>query len=66
MSAKLENPAVATRLEKSVFIPIPKQGSSNYWTIVLASHASKIMLKIFQAKLQQNMNWEFPDVQAGF
>ena len=56
MSAKLENLAVATRLEKTVFIPIPKQGSSNYWTVALASHASKIMLKIFQAKLQQNMN----------
>ena len=66
MSAKLENLAVATRLEKSVFIPIPKQGSSNYWTVALASHASKIMLKIFQAKLQQNMNWELPDAQAGF
>ena len=52
--------AVATRLEKSVFFPNPKQGSakkcSNYWTIVLASYANKIMLKIFQAKLQQNMN----------
>ena len=61
---------MATRLEKSVFFPNPKQGSakkcSNYWTIVLASYANKIMLKIFQAKLQQNMNWELPDVQAGF
>ena len=68
--SKIGKPAVATRLEKSVFFPIPKQGSakkcSNYWTIVLASHANKIMLKIFQAQLQQNMNWELPDVQAGF
>ena len=71
MSAKLENHiAVATRLEKAVFFPVTKQGSakkcSDYWTTVLASHASKIMVKIFQVKLQQNINWELPDVQAGF
>ena len=56
--------------ERSVFIPIPKKGNakecSNYCTIVLISHASKVMLKIFQAKLQQYVNWEHPDVQAGF
>ena len=56
--------------KKSLFIPIPKKGnakeSSNYCTIVPISHASKIMLKILQARLQQHMNQEFPDVQAGF
>ena len=54
----------------SVFIPIPKKGSvkecSNYHTIALISHASKVMLKILQARLQQYVNREFPDVQAGF
>ena len=59
-----------TGLEKSVFIPIPKKGNakecSNYNTIALISHASKITLKIPQARLQQNMNCELPDVQAGF
>ena len=54
----------------SVFIPIPKKGnpkeSSNYCTIVLISHTSKVMLKILQATLQQHMNRELPDVQAGF
>ena len=56
--------------KRSVFIPIPKKGNakgcSNYHTIALISHASKVMLKILQAKLQQYMNHEFPDVQAGF
>ena len=56
--------------KRSVFIPIPKKGSakecSNYRTIALISHASKVMLKIFQAKLQQYVNQEIPDVQAGF
>ena len=56
--------------KKSVFIPIPKKGSakeySNYHTIALISHASKVMLKIFQARLQQYMNRELSDVQAGF
>ena len=73
MSANLENSAVATELEKvrrSVFIPIPKKGNakecSNYCTIALISHASKIMLKILQARLQQCMNRELLDVQAGF
>ena len=70
MPANLENAAVATGLEKSVFIPIPKKGNakewSNYCTIVLISHASKVMLKILQARLQQYVNRELPDVQAGF
>ena len=56
--------------EKPVFIPIPKKGKakecSNYRTITLISHTSKIMLKILQARLQQYMNCELPDVQAGF
>ena len=56
--------------KRSVFIPIPKKGNakecSNYCTIALISHASKGMLKILQARLQQYMNREFPDVQAGF
>ena len=56
--------------KRSVFIPIPKKGNakecSNYCTIVLISHASKIMLKILQTRLQQYVNWELPDVQAGF
>ena len=54
----------------TVFIPIPKKGKakecSNYCTIALISHASKVMLKILQARLQQYVNWELPDVQAGF
>ena len=70
MPANLENSAVATGLERSVFIPIPKKGNakecSNYCTIALISHASKVMLKIFQARLQQYVNHELPDVQAGF
>ena len=61
---------MATGLEKSVFIPIPKKGNnkecSNYYTIGLISHAIKVMLKILQARLQQYMNRELPDVQAGF
>ena len=70
MPDNLENSAVATRLKRSVFIPIPKQDNakecSNYCTIALISHASKVMLKFLQARLQQYMNWELPDVQAGF
>ena len=54
----------------SVFIPIPKKGNakecSNYCTIALISHSSKLMLKILQARLQQYVNCELPDVQAGF
>ena len=56
--------------KRSVFIPIPKKGNakefSNYHTIALMSHASKVMLKILQARLQQYVNCELPDVQAGF
>ena len=70
MPANLENSAVATGLERSVFIPIPKKGNakecSNYHTIALISHASKIMLKILQARLQQYVNRELPDAQVGF
>ena len=61
---------MATGLEKSVFIPIPKKGGakecSNYHTTALISHTSKVMLKIPQARLQQYMNLELPDVQAVF
>ena len=61
---------MAAGLEKVIFIPIPKKGNakqcSNYCTIALISHASKVMLKILQAKLQQYVNWELSDVQAGF
>ena len=56
--------------KRSVFIPIPKKGNakecSNYPTIALISHASKVMLKTLQARLQQYVNHELPDVQAGF
>ena len=56
--------------KRSVFISIPKKGNSkecsNYCTIALISHASKVMLKILQARLQQYLNQELPDVQAGF
>ena len=66
MSANLEN----SGLEKVSFIPIPKKGNakecSNYHTIALISHASKVMLKILQARLQKYVNHELPDVQAGF
>ena len=56
--------------KRSIFIPIPKKGNaktcSNYHTIALISHASKVMLKILQARLPQYMNHERPDVPAGF
>ena len=70
MPANVENSAVATGLEKfAVFIPIPKKGNakecSNYHTIALISHASKVMLKVLQARLQQYVDRELPDVQAG-
>ena len=56
--------------KRSVFIPVPKKGSakkcSNYCTIELIPHASKVMLKILQVRLQQYVNCELPDVQAGF
>ena len=70
MPTKLRNSAMATGLEKSVFIPIPKKDNakecSNYRTTAFISHTSKVMLKILQARLQQYMNHELPDVQAGF
>ena len=70
MPANLENSAVATGLEKVICIPIPKKGNakecSNYHTIALISHASKVILKILQARFQQYVNRELPDVQAGF
>jgi len=66
MSANLENSTVATGLKRSIFIPILKKGNakecSNYRTIALISHASKVMLKILQARLQQYMNCELPDI----
>ena len=62
--------AVATDGKRLVFIPIPKKGNakecSNYHTIALISHASKVILKNFQARLQQYVTRELPDVQAGF
>ena len=70
MVAHLENSIGLRTGKRSVFIPIPKKGNakecSNYRTIVLISHASKVMLKILQAWIQQNMNQELPDIQAGF
>ena len=70
MPANLENSAGATGLKKVSFIPIPKKGNakecSNYCTVALISHASKVMLKILQTRLQQYMNRELPDIQAGF
>ena len=66
MPAHLENSAVVTGLQRSVFIPISKKGNakecSNYCTIALISHTSKVMLKILQARLQQYVNCELPDV----
>ena len=70
MPANLENSAVATGLEKVSFHSNPKERlcpkCSNYCTIALISHASKVMLKILQARLQQYVNRELPDIQAGF
>ena len=70
MPANLENSAVATGLKKLVFIPIPEKSNakecSNYRIIALISHASKVMLKILQARLQQYLTRELPDVHAGF
>ena len=70
MSANLENSAVATGLEKVSFHYNPKKGHakecSNYRTIALISHVSKVMLKMLRARLQQYVNRELPDVQAGF
>ena len=68
--ANLENSAVATGLEKISFHSNPYKGNvkecSNYHTIAVISHASKVMFKILQASLQQYVNHELPDVQAGF
>ena len=70
MPGNLNNLAVASGLERPDFIPIPKKGDakecSNYRTIALISHANKVTLKILQARFQQYMNRELPDVQAGF
>ena len=74
MSANLENSANSVQWpqdwKRSVFIPIPKKGNvkecSNYHTIALISHSGKVMLKILQSRLQQYVNQELPDVQAGF
>ena len=69
MPADLENSAVATEEEKISFIPNPKKGNakecSNFRAILLISHTNKVMLKILQARLQQYVNHELPDVQAG-
>ena len=65
MPANLENSAVATGLENVSFHSNPKE-CSNYHTVALISHASKVMLKILQVRLQQYVNCELPDVQAGF
>ena len=68
MPANLENSAVATGLEKVSFIPVPKKGNakecSNDCTIAPISHASKVMIKILQARLQQYVNHELSDVQV--
>ena len=70
MPANLESSAVATGLEKVIFVPFSKKGNakecSNYCTVALISHVSKVMLKILQARLQQYVNCEIPDVQDGF
>ena len=70
MSGNLKTQQWPQDWKRSVFIPIPKKGNakecSNYHTIVLISHADKVMLKILQARLQQYMNHEIPDVQTGF
>ena len=70
MTTNLENSALATGLEKVSVHSIPKKGNAkeclNYHTTALISHTSKVMLKILQARLQQYVNCELPDVQAGF
>ena len=70
MPKNLENPAVAQVWKRSVFNLIPKKSNakefSNYCKIALISHGSKVMLKILQARLQQYVNCELPDVEAGF
>ena len=66
MPANLENSAVATGLEKVSLRKGNAKECSNYCKIALISHTSKVMLKILQARLQQDVNHELPDVQAGF
>ena len=70
MPANVENLVMATGWERWVFIPIPKKDSakecSNHHISMLISHANEVMLKILQARHQQDMNWELPDIQAGF
>ena len=70
MPVNLENSAWPQDCKRSFFIPTPKKANakecSNYLTIALISHTSKVMLKILQARLQQYMNRDLPDVQAGF
>ena len=70
MPANLENSTVDTGLESSVFIPILKKGNpkecASSYTVAFHSHASKVMLKILQARTPQYMSHELPDVQAGF
>ena len=70
MSGNLESSAVAIGLKRSVFILIPKKGNAkeclNHHTIALISHTSKAMFKILQVRLQQYVNHELPDIQAGF
>ena len=70
MPANWENSPVAQNRKRSVFISVPKKGTakecSDYCAIALISHTSKVRLKILQAKLQQYLNHELPDVQAGF
>ena len=70
LESYLKNSAVAIGLERSVFISVLKKGNakecSNYHTIILISHASKAVLKILQARLQQYVNYELSDIQAGF
>ena len=70
MSANLEDPAVATGLEKVDPHPSSKEGSTkqcdNHWTVAFISHASKVMLKTLHARLQRYANRKIPDTQAGF
>ena len=66
MPANLENSAVVTGLEKVSFHSSPKERQCQRMLIALISHTSKVMLKILQARLQQYVNRELPDVQAGF
>ena len=70
MPSNLENAAADTGLEKVSFHSIPQKVNAkectNYCTVALISHASKVMPQILQVRLQQYMNWEIPDVQAGF